>query len=99
VHAHGYLLSQFLTPHTNRRQDAYGGSFENRLRILREVLRETRRRTGPDFAVILKLNGHDRLPGRRGLDTDACVRIALELEREGADAVEVSVGHYESGFV
>jgi len=100
VHAaHGYLLSQFLTPHTNRRQDAYGGSFENRLRIVREVLRETRRRTGPDFAVILKLNGHDRLPGRRGLDTDDCVRIAQELEREGADAVEVSVGHYESGFV
>lgn len=100
VHAaHGYLLSQFLTPHTNRRQDAYGGSFENRLRIVREVLRETRRRTGPDFAVLLKLNGHDRLPGRRGLDTDDCVRIAQELEREGADAVEVSVGHYESGFV
>ena len=100
VHAaHGYLLSQFLTPHTNRRRDGYGGSFENRLRIVREVLRETRRRTGPDFAVILKLNGHDRLPGRRGLDTDACVAVARELEREGVDAVEVSVGHYESGFV
>jgi len=100
VHAaHGYLLSQFLTPHTNRRTDAWGGSFENRLRIVREVLRETRRRTGPEFALILKLNGHDRLPGRRGLDDEACVRVAQALEREGADAVEVSVGHYESGFV
>src|SRR4030095_2820176 len=67
--------------------------------FVRELRLETRRRTGPVFAVILKLNGHDRLPGRRGLDTEALLRIAQELEREGADAVEVSVGHYESGFV
>ena len=99
VHAaHGYLLSQFLTPHTNRRRDAWGGSLLNRARIVREVLRETRRRTGPDFALLLKLNGHDRLPGRRGLATEECVQVARLLEAEGVDAVEVSVGHYESGF-
>jgi 2,4-dienoyl-CoA reductase-like NADH-dependent reductase (Old Yellow Enzyme family) len=99
VHAaHGYLLNQFLTPHTNRRRDAWGGPLLNRVRIVREVVRETRRRTGPGFAVLLKLNGHDRLPGRRGLDTDAYVAIARLLEAEGVDAVEVSAGHYESGF-
>jgi 2,4-dienoyl-CoA reductase-like NADH-dependent reductase (Old Yellow Enzyme family) len=97
--AHGYLLNQFLTPHTNRRTDEYGGSAENRLRIVREILRETRRRCGPDFPLLLKLNGHDRLPGRRGLATSDWVEIARALEAEGADAVEVSVGHYESGFV
>jgi 2,4-dienoyl-CoA reductase-like NADH-dependent reductase (Old Yellow Enzyme family) len=96
--AHGYLLSQFLTPHTNRRTDAWGGSFEGRLRIVREIVRETRRRTGPGFALLLKLNGHDRLVARRGLDTEALVRIAQALEADGIDAVEVTVGHYESGF-
>lgn len=96
--AHGYLLSQFLTPHTNRRKDAYGGSFENRLRIVREIVRETRRRTGPEFALLLKLNGDDRLPLRRGLHEGDAAGIARALVEDGIDAVEVSVGHYESGF-
>lgn len=96
--AHGYLLTQFLTPHTNRRSDAYGGSFENRLRIVREIVRETRRRVGPDFALLLKLNGDDLLPLRKGLHVDDTVKIAEILVGDGIDAVEVSVGHYESGF-
>jgi len=96
--AHGYLLSQFLTAHTNRRTDEWGGSLENRARLGREVVREVRRRVGPGCAVLLKLNGHDRLPGRRGLDTEELVEIARWLETDGADAVEVSNGHYESGF-
>lgn len=96
--AHGYLLSQFLTPHTNRRRDEWGGSLENRARLAREVVREVRRRVGPGTALLLKMNGHDRLPGRRGLGTDECVQIARWLEADGADAVEVSNGHYESGF-
>src|SRR6267142_1882542 len=96
--AHGYLLSQFLTPHTNRRTDEWGGSPQNRARLAREVVREVRRRVGPNTALLLKLNGHDRLPGRRGLGTDECVQIARWLEADGADAVEVSNGHYESGF-
>jgi 2,4-dienoyl-CoA reductase-like NADH-dependent reductase (Old Yellow Enzyme family) len=96
--AHGYLLSQFLTPHTNRRTDEYGGSLENRARLGREVVREVRRRVGPNCAVLLKLNGDDRLPGRRGLHIDELVQIARWLEADGADAVEVSNGHYESGW-
>ncbi|MBK7948272.1 MAG: NADH:flavin oxidoreductase [Deltaproteobacteria bacterium] len=96
--AHGYLLSQFLTPHTNRRTDAYGGSFENRLRLVREVVEETRRRVGPGFALLLKCNGDDLLPLRHGLHVEDNVRIATALVSAGIDAVEVSVGHYESGF-
>ena len=96
--AHGYLLNQFLTPHTNRRRDAYGGSFENRLRLAREVVRETRQRVGSDFTLLLKLNGDDLLPLRKGLAIDENVEIARALVEDGIDAVEVSVGHYESGF-
>lgn len=96
--AHGYLLSQFLTPHTNRRKDAYGGSFENRMRLVREVVQETRRRVGPRFALLLKLNGDDLLPLRKGLHVEETTKIASALVADGIDAVEVSVGHYESGF-
>ncbi|MFP8875424.1 MAG: NADH:flavin oxidoreductase [Myxococcota bacterium] len=96
--AHGYLLNQFLTPHTNRRRDAYGGNFENRLRLVREVVRETRQRVGSDFTLLLKLNGDDLLPLRKGLAIDENVEIARALVEDGIDAVEVSVGHYESGF-
>ncbi len=96
--AHGYLLSAFLTPHTNRRTDAYGGSFENRMRLLLEVYRAVRERVGPDYPVILKLNGSDDLPLRRGLKPEDLVRIARRMEAEGVDGIEISAGHYESAF-
>lgn len=99
VHAaHGYLLSQFLTPYTNRRSDAYGGPLEGRTRLLREVVAAIRARTGPDFPLIVKLNGSDYLPLRPGLKTHELARVAGILEHEGVDAIEVSVGHYESGM-
>ena len=96
--ANGYLMSQFLTPYTNRRTDAYGGSVEGRTRLLREVIRAIKSRLGADFPVIVKMNGSDYLPLRPGLGTDELAEIAVILERGGADAIEVSVGHYESGF-
>ena len=95
---HGYLISQFLTPHTNRRSDAYGGGFENRTRLMVEVLRAVRAAVGPAFPIVLKLNGDDSLVGRRGLGTDELVRVGRLAQDEGCDAIEVSVGHYESGF-
>jgi len=99
IHAgHGYLISQFLTPYTNRRTDAYGGSLENRVKLLRDIYRTIRSRVGADFPVIMKLNGSDYLPLRAGLKTPELVEIAKIMEREGLDAVEISVGHYESGF-
>ena len=72
--AHGYLLNQFLTPYTNRRRDAYGGSAVERMRMLCEVIRATRARVGRDFPLIVKLNGADALPLRPGLKTPALVR-------------------------
>ncbi|MCG7204772.1 NADH:flavin oxidoreductase [Streptomyces arenae] len=94
--AHGYLLSQFLTPHTNHRTDAYGGSLDNRARLLVEVLKGLRARLGDDYPVLVKINGTDDLPFRRGATTEELVRVAVRLQDEGVDAVEISRGHYES---
>jgi len=94
--AHGYLLSQFLTPHTNRRTDDYGGSLDNRMRLLREVYRAMRQRVGDDFPILLKMNGTDMLPLRRGTTTDEFVRVAKVMAHDGIDAIEISRGHYES---
>jgi 2,4-dienoyl-CoA reductase-like NADH-dependent reductase (Old Yellow Enzyme family) len=96
--AHGYLISAFLTPHTNRRTDDYGGSFDNRMRFLVEVYRAMRERVGADFPIILKLNGSDDLPLRKGLRPEDLVQVALRMESEGVDAVEITAGHYESGL-
>jgi 2,4-dienoyl-CoA reductase-like NADH-dependent reductase (Old Yellow Enzyme family) len=99
IHAgHGYLISQFLTPYTNRRTDQYGGPLQNRVKLLRDIFHAIRARVGPDFPVIMKLNGSDYLPLRAGLKTPELVQVAKIMEGEGLDAVEVSVGHYESGF-
>ena len=96
--ANGYLLSQFLTPYTNRRHDDYGGTTERRTRFARQVFRTIRERVGPDFPVIMKMNGADRLPLRDGLKTEELVAVASLMQAEGIDAIEISVGHYESGF-
>ncbi|MBL8482373.1 MAG: NADH:flavin oxidoreductase [Rhodocyclaceae bacterium] len=96
--ANGYLMSQFLTPYTNRREDEYGGTPDKRMNLLRQVLAAIRERVGPDFPVIIKMNGSDYLPLRPGLDTGQLADIALAMQHAGADAIEVSVGHYESGF-
>ena len=96
--ANGYLLSQFLTPHTNRRTDEYGGSLEGRTRLAREILAAIRQRCGDDFPVIIKMNGADKLPLRDGLTAPELGQAAHRMEEAGIDAVEISVGHYESGF-
>ena len=96
--ANGYLMSQFLTPYTNRRTDAYGGSLEGRTKLLRQVFQAIRARVGPDFPIIIKMNGSDYLPLRPGLNTEELAEIAAIMEHEGANAIEVSVGYYESGF-
>jgi 2,4-dienoyl-CoA reductase-like NADH-dependent reductase (Old Yellow Enzyme family)/thioredoxin reductase len=75
--AHGYLVWQFLSPYTNRRDDAYGGSLENRLRFLSEVLDAVRAQVGPDFPIGLRLNGSDLVEG--GLTLDDTCAIAQRL--------------------
>jgi 2,4-dienoyl-CoA reductase-like NADH-dependent reductase (Old Yellow Enzyme family) len=93
--AHGYLVNQFLSPLTNRRTDAYGGSVENRCRFLLEINRSVRDAVGADFPVMVKLNGSDNLEG--GLDRDDARFAARMLDEEGVDAIEVSAGTPASG--
>lgn len=89
--AHGYLPNQFLSPLANHREDEYGGSLENRMRFPLEVIRAVRDRVGSDFAVGVRLNGEDSVPG--GLTNDDMVRIAARLEATGSlDFVNVSLG-------
>ncbi|MCP3922176.1 MAG: NADH:flavin oxidoreductase [Desulfobacterales bacterium] len=95
---HGYLINQFLTPYTNRRTDEYGGNFKNRMRFLLESYHGIRERVGPDFPLIIKLNGDDKLFARNGLGISQMLEIARILQEEGMDGIEITVGHYESGF-
>ena len=93
--AHGYLLSSFLSPHTNRRTDEWGGRVENRARVLVEILRGVKSACGRDFPVIVKLNSTDFLEG--GLVLEDAVRVARMIEAEGIDGIEVSGGMAEAG--
>jgi 2,4-dienoyl-CoA reductase-like NADH-dependent reductase (Old Yellow Enzyme family) len=95
VHAaHGYLLSQFLSPLVNKRDDQWGGSLENRARLLLHVVRAVRASVCPSFAVAVKLNSADFQRG--GFDTDDAGRVIAMLEPLGVDLVELSGGSYES---
>jgi len=91
--AHGYLISQFLSPVTNRREDDWGGPLENRARFLLEIVRAVRRRVGRDFALGVKLNSADFQRG--GFTLDECVRVAGWLGEESIDLLEISGGTYE----
>ncbi len=93
--AHGYLISQFLSPFFNSRQDEYGGTTVNRARFAQEVLLAIRRTTGPRFPVMVKLNSEDFLPG--GLSVDDMIRTSAGLEEAGIDAIEMSGGTLLSG--
>jgi len=95
--AHGYMMSQFLSPVFNRRTDAYGGSLENRARALLEVLRKVRAEVGRDYPVLVKMNCQDFLPG--GLELEESIQAGLELQEAGADAIELSGGTIVSGEV
>lgn len=92
--AHGYLLSQFLSPLVNKRTDAWGGSLENRARMLLDVVRAIRATVSPTFAVAVKLNSADFQRG--GFDVDDARRVIAMLEPLGVDLVELSGGSYES---
>lgn len=93
--AHGYLLSQYLSPYFNKRKDDYGGSIENRARLLIQVLKAIRDVVGPEFPVLIKLNSDDFLPG--GLTVEEMIRVATMLEQVGIDAIEISGGTLLSG--
>lgn len=94
VHAaHGYLISQFLSPMTNHRSDEWGGSLENRARFLRAIVSATRAKTGRDFAVAVKLNSSDFQRG--GFGADDARQVVAWLGADGVDLIELSGGTYE----
>ena len=88
--AHAYLLSQFLSPYTNRRRDEWGGSLENRLRIHREICNDTRLKVGEDFPVLIKIGVQDGFPG--GLEFTEGMLAAKYLAESGYDGLEISQG-------
>jgi 2,4-dienoyl-CoA reductase-like NADH-dependent reductase (Old Yellow Enzyme family)/NADPH-dependent 2,4-dienoyl-CoA reductase/sulfur reductase-like enzyme len=100
--AHGYLLQQFLSPYTNKRDDEYGGSFENRLRIVTEIIAGIKEMCGPDFPVGVRLSVEEFLD-KTGVTEDYIhaqdgIKIAMALEAAGMDFVDASCGLYETGM-
>jgi 2,4-dienoyl-CoA reductase-like NADH-dependent reductase (Old Yellow Enzyme family) len=91
--AHGYLLSEFLNPLTNKREDQWGGSLENRARLLRSCIAAVRDAVGKDFPVSVKLNSSDFQKG--GFDFADSRKVAEWLRQDGVDLLEISGGNYE----
>ena len=95
--SHSYLLHQFLSPLYNKREDEYGGSFENRLRFAREVIEEVRARAGDDWVVGVRISLSDFIPG--ALDIEDAIRVARLLEADGRiDYVNVTAAGYHNIF-
>ncbi len=91
VHAgHGYLISQFLSPYTNRRRDGFGGSLQNRARFMHLVMDEVKKVAGSNMPVLVKMNMSDGFRG--GMEQDECLEVASMLEQAGADALVLSGG-------
>ncbi len=93
--AHGYLVSQFLSPHTNKRTDKYGGSFEGRVRFITEIILGIRAYCGPKFPISVRMNGDDFLAD--GITLEDAVAQAKYFESLGVNVINVSCGTYDSG--
>ncbi|PHQ71423.1 MAG: NADH:flavin oxidoreductase [Sneathiella sp.] len=92
--AHGYLVSEFLSPLANRRDDKWGGSLENRARLLREVVQGIRAEVGPEYPISVKLNSSDFQTG--GFSYEDCLQVVKWLEEDTVDLLEISGGNYEN---
>ncbi len=97
---HGYLIHQFLSPNTNRRTDEYGGSFENRLRFLKEIVEGIKAECGADYPLIVRMTADEMyaragMPGK-GYTLETGVKIAKALEALGVDAIDVSSACYDT---
>ncbi len=98
--AHGYLIQQFLSPYTNHRKDEYGGSFENRMRFLEEIVVGIKERCGKDYPLMVRLSVDEMMerigkPGE-GIDLETGKKIAKRLEELGVDAINVSSANYDT---
>jgi 2,4-dienoyl-CoA reductase-like NADH-dependent reductase (Old Yellow Enzyme family)/thioredoxin reductase len=97
--AHGYLITQFMSPYTNLRTDEYGGSPENKARFACEVIGSIKKKCGADFPVIIKINAMDFVEAEEQITPDLAYAIAPFLEKAGADEIHVSGGQHESPFI
>lgn len=92
IHAgHGYLISQFLSPYSNKRKDVYGGSLENRMRLMSEVVEAALEQAGDRTAVLVKMNMSDGFP--KGMQLDESLQVAQRLEKLGVHALVLSGGY------
>ena len=96
--AHGYLVSQFLTPRSNLRQDKWGGNLENRMRFVVEVARSIKQTVSSDFPIMIKLGCRDYLDEGVGLTIEEGAEVAHTLEKEGVSLIEVSSGTQDDSY-
>ena len=98
--AHGYLIQQFLSPNTNKRNDEYGGSLENRMRFLMEIIDGIRRECGADFPIIVRLSVdemYEKIGQKgKGYDLQEGLKMAKALSDKGIDAIDVSSAAYDT---
>lgn len=92
--AHGYLLNEFMSPYTNKREDKYGGSFDKRLTIMEEIIAGIRQQCGPDYPISVRISADEFVEG--GLKLEDTIEIAKRLEKCGINVINVSSGIYES---
>ncbi|MFD1156531.1 NADPH-dependent 2,4-dienoyl-CoA reductase [Roseovarius aestuarii] len=90
----GYFINQFLVTHTNKREDRWGGSYENRMRLPIEIVRRTRAAVGADFIIIYRLSMIDLVPG--GSTFDEVIQLAQEIETAGASIINTGIGWHEA---
>lgn len=90
----GYLISEFLSPITNQRQDEYGGSLEKRMKFGLEIIQSVRKYVGRDYPLLVRINGKDLMPG--GLSHKETLAWAMQLEANGVDALNINVGWHEA---
>ena len=95
--AHGYLLSEFLSSHTNKRKDKYGGTTENRMRIVENIYKRTVELVGTDFPILIKMNADDLIKG--GLVLSESKKIAEKFSKLGFAAIEISSGMWEAALL
>jgi len=91
---HGYLLSNFISPYTNRRTDDYGGDSARRARIIVDIVRRARELVGDEYPVMIKMNCEDSVPG--GLEKEEAARVAAHIAAGGIDCIEITGGIYEA---
>ena len=95
IHAcHGYLISNFFSPHTNKRTDWYGGPLENRMRLLLDIIKEIKSQVGPDYPICVRLSGTDYEPD--GHTIEETVELAKRLEARGVAAIHMSGGNHHT---